>query len=110
MEVFQCTVFRGWCKISVFFKVVFWSKNKGVSKKKLVHFFAGGGVQGLVDCCCMKLLDVLEGCSKNTIKIVFLLSTLLLDAEETEKQEEKQEKAPKKVTPTFWGALKTGRQ
>ena len=28
-------------------------------------FFWGGGVQGLGDCCCMMLLDALEGCSKN---------------------------------------------
>ena len=36
------------------------------------------------------------------------LSTLLLDAEETEKRRKK--KAPKKVTPNVWVALKTGRK
>ena len=25
----------------------------------------GGGVEGLGDCCCMMLLDALEGCSKD---------------------------------------------
>ena len=42
----------------------------------------------------MMSLDALEGCAKNPIKIGFFLSTLLLDAEETE--EEKRKKAPKK--------------
>ena len=38
-------------------------------------------------------LDALEGCAKNPIKIGFLLSTLLLDAEETEKRRKKKQKS-----------------
>ena len=47
----------------------------------------------------MMLLDALEGCAKN-YKHRFFLSTLLLDAEETEKQEEKK---AKKSNTHFWG-------
>ena len=65
------------------FKKLFWSK-KEVSKKKSCELFCCG-IEGLVGCCCMMLLDALEGCSKTPINIGFL-STLLLDAEETEKQ------------------------
>ena len=53
-------------------------------------------------------LDALEGCAKNPINR-FFLSTLLLDAEETEKEENKK-KAKRKVTSIFWGALKTDRK
>ena len=52
-------------------------------------------------------LDALEGCAKNPYKNRFFLSTLLLDAEETEKKKKKRPK--NKVTPIFGGALKTGR-
>ena len=57
----------------------------------------------------MMSLDALEGCAK-TLKNSFFLHTLLLDAEETEKKEEQKKKGPKKITPIFWGALKTGRK
>ena len=57
---FQCTVLRGGARL-VFLQVVFGQK------KENVHFFGGGEVEGLVDCCCMMLLDALEGCSKNPI-------------------------------------------
>ena len=50
------------------FESCFWSK-KGVIQKIYMHFF--GGVQGLATCCCMMLLDALEGCSKKPIKIGF---------------------------------------
>ena len=53
-----------------------------------MFYKVGGGVQGLVDCCCMMLLDALKGWSKTPIKIVFL-NTLLLDAEETENKKKK---------------------
>ena len=49
-------------------------------------------------------------CKKSPIKIGFFGHTLLLDAEETEKRRKKKEKAQKKFTPKFWGALKTGRK
>ena len=69
----------------MFGKVVFFVKE-GVLRKWVVHFFlGGGGVEGLGDCYCMILLDALEGCPKNPIKI-FFLNTLLLDAK-TEKHE-----------------------
>ena len=103
-EFFWCAIFRGRCKISVL-KSCFGQKKGFPKKKKVAHFF--WGVEGLVGCCCVMLLDALEGCSK-TYKKGFL-NTLLLDAEETEKQEAT-EKGPKKVTPIFWGALKTGRK
>ena len=106
LGVFSVHSFQGWCKISVL-KVVFGQK-RGFPKKKVVHLFWGGGFQGLVDCCCMMLLDALEGCSKNPYKNRVFLSTLLLDAEETEKQEET--KNAKQITTIFWGALKTGRK
>ena len=44
----------------MFLKVVFGHKRG--DPQKHVHFL---GVQGLVTCCCMMLLDALEGCSKN---------------------------------------------
>ena len=55
----------------------------------------------------MMSLDALEGCAKKPYKNRFFLSTLLLDAEETEKRKKK---AQKKFTPNFWVALKTGRK
>ena len=58
----------------------------------------------------MMALDALEGCAKKPYKNRFFLSTLLLDAEETEKRRKKNKKKPKKVTPKKWGALKTGRK
>ena len=65
-----------------------------------------GGVQGLGDCCCMMLLDALEGCSK-TYKNSFFLNTLLLVAEETENMKNKKRK---KIHAFLGGALKTGRK
>ena len=56
----------------------------------------------------MMSLDALEGCAKNPVKIGFILSTLLLDAEETETIRKK--RPQKKVTYIFGGALKTGRK
>ena len=57
----------------------------------------------------MMLLDALEGCAKNPYKNSFFLSTLLLDAEETEKKKEKQ-KRPKKSNTHFWGGLENGQE
>ena len=48
----------------MFLKVVFGHK-RGYPQKMCTFW---GGVQGLVACCCMMLLDALEGCSKNPIK------------------------------------------
>ena len=47
----------------MFLKVLFDQKRGFPREKKVVHF-GGGGVKGLVDCCCMMLLDALERCSK----------------------------------------------
>ena len=57
---FLCTVFRGWCKISVFEKI---GQKRGFRKKKCAPFF--WGVLALLPCCCMMSLDALEGCAKN---------------------------------------------
>ena len=89
-------------------KLVFLKKlvKKGVSeKKKCAPFF--WGVLALLPCCCMMSLDALEGCTKNPIKIVFFLSTLLLDAEETEKEEKK---GPQKSNTQFLGGLENGQE
>ena len=102
LGVFWCTVFRGCCKISVLEKKI--GQKRGF-RKKIVHLFLGG-VLALLPCCCMMALDALEGCATKPYKNRFLLSTLLPDAEETEKEKKK----PKKVTPKKWGALKTGRK
>ena len=58
LELFECTIFRGWCKISIWKVVV----KKKVFRKWVVHFF--GGAEGLGDCYCMMLLGALEGSSK----------------------------------------------
>ena len=52
----------------------------------------------------MMSLDALEGCAKKPYKNKLFLSTLLLDAEETEKRRRK--KAKKKVTSIFGGPWK----
>ena len=102
MEIFLCTVFRGWCKISVFEKN--WSK-KGVSEKKWCTFFWGSfGFTSLL------LHDVTRCfrrvCKKNYFYRVFL-HTLLLDAEESEKEEKKGQK--KSNTPKM-GGLENGQE
>ena len=80
-----------------------WSK-KGFPKKKCAPFFWGGfGFTSL-------LLHAGTRCfrrvCKKPYKNRFFLSTLLLDAEETEKEEKKNKKSNTKK----WGALKTGRK
>ena len=87
----------------VFRKVVLGQKNN-LFRNGWCTFL--GGFEGLAACCCMMLLDALEGCSKNPIKICFLI-TLLLDAKETEKQEEKTR--PNKFTPIL-GGLENGQE
>ena len=81
-----------------------WSK-KGFPKKMCTFFLGGFGFTSL-------LLHDGTRCfrrvCKKTYKNRFFLSTLLLDAEETEKR--RQKKKTKKVTPQKWGALKTGRK
>ena len=74
--------------------------KKGFSENGWCTFFGWGGVQGLGDCCCMMLLDALEGCSKNPIKIWFFEHPLA--------RLRKTKKGPK-ITPIF-GGLKTGRK
>ena len=44
---------------------LFLVKERGFPEMGGALFFWGGGVEGLGDCCCMMLLDALEGCSKN---------------------------------------------
>ena len=77
---FLCTVFRGWCKNSVFEKKLV---KKGVSEKKnCAPFFGQFRFSWL-------LLHDVTRCfrrvCKKTYKIGFFWHTLLLDAEETEK-------------------------
>ena len=91
----------------VFLKKKIWSK-KGFPKKKMCTFFWGCfGFTSL-------LLHAGTGCfrrvCKKPYKNRFFLSTLLLDAEETEKKEETKKKTKKKGTPKKWGALKKGRK
>ena len=52
-------------------------------------------------------LDALEGCAKKPYKTSFSLSTLLLDAEETEKRRKKR---PKKGNTHFLGGLENGQE
>ena len=85
------------CKISVLQSCFWWSK-KGGSKKNCALSF--GGVQGLLDCCCMMFARCFRRVFKKPYKNRFFLSTLLKDAEETEKQEEKR---PKKGNTQFGG-------
>ena len=47
----------------MFQKVAFGQKKGFPTKKGCALFWRGG--EGLVGCCCMMLLDALEGCSKN---------------------------------------------
>ena len=54
------------------------------------------------------LLDALEGVCQKPYKNRFFLSTLLLDAEETEKQEEKER--PKISNTHFLGGLENGQE
>ena len=56
----------------------------------------------------MMSLDALEGCAKKTYKNRVFLSTLLLDADETEKRRKK--KAKQKVTPIWGGGLENGQE
>ena len=95
MEIFWCTVFRGWCKISVL-KVGFGQK-RGFRKKMCTFFLGSLGFTSLL------LHDVTRCfrrvCKKPYKKCVFL-STLLLDAEETEKRKKKR---PKKSNTHFGG-------
>ena len=79
-----------------------WSK-KGFPKKNCAPFFLGSfGFTSL-------LLHDGTRCFRRVCKKPYKnrvsWHTLLLDAEETEKK-----KGPKKVTPNFWVALKTGRK
>ena len=55
----------------------------------------------------MMALDALEGCAKNPYKNRVFLSTLLLDAEETEKRRKKNQK--KGNTPKM-GCLENGQE
>ena len=73
--------------------------KQGVFRKWVVHFLRGG-VEGLGDCCCMILLDALEGCSKNH-KNSFFFTTLLLDAENRKTGQKKKKR--KIFTPLFGG-------
>ena len=101
---FLCTVFRGWCKISVFEKKLV---KKGVSEKKnCAPFF--WGVLALLPCCCMMALDALEGCAKKPYKNRFFLAHPLARCRRNRKKKKK--KGKKKVTPNFWVAFKTGRK
>ena len=54
----------------------------------------------------MMALDALEGCAKNPYKNRFFWHTLLLDAEEIEKQK----KGPKKSNTQFLGGLENGQE
>ena len=105
MEIFWCTVFRGWCKISVFEKKS-WSK-KGFPKKKMCTFFLGGfGFTSLLlhaGTRCFRRV-----CKKKPYKNRVFLSTLLLDAEETEKRRKK--KKPKKSNTQKMGGLENGQE
>ena len=90
-------------------KLVFLKKfgQKRDFQKKMCTFFLGGfGFTSL-------LLHAGTRCfrrvCKKTYKNRVFLSTLLLDAEETEKRRRKK-KNKKKVTPKKWGALKMGRK
>ena len=100
---FLCTVFRGWCKISVFEKN--WSK-KGFRKKMCTFFW---GSLGLVHCCCMMSLDALEGCAKKPYKHRFFLAHPVARCRRNRKKKKK--KRPKtKVTPKKRGGLENGQE
>ena len=102
LEIFWCTVFRGWCKISVLEKKLV---KKGVSEKKCAPFF--WGVLALLPCCCMMALDALEGCAKNPIKISFF-EHLLARCRRNRKM--KKNKNPKKSNTPKMGGLENGQE
>ena len=86
----------------VFLKVVL--VKKGVSKKNVQFFFGGGGSLGFTWLLLHDVTRCFRGVCKKPYKNRLFLSTLLLDAEETEKQQE--EKNPKKSNTHFLGGLR----
>ena len=74
--------------------------------------FFFGGVEGLVDCCCMLLLDALEGCSKTPIKIVFFEHPLARCKRnrKTRTPPPPPKKKAKKLYTHFWGTLENGQE
>ena len=102
---FLCTVFRGWCKISVFEKKN-WSK-KGFPKKKMCTFFLGSF--GFTSLLLHDGTRCFRRVCKKPYKNSFFWHALLLDAEETEKRRKNKKKAQKKVTPIFgWPSKRAG--
>ena len=88
-EIFCAQFSGGGAKLVFFEKMV----KKGVSEKKCALFWGGLGFTSLL------LHDVtrcFRRACKKSYKIRIFLSNLLLDAEETEKQEEKKRKAQKR--------------
>ena len=104
-EIFLCTVFRGWCKISVFEKKLV--KN-GVSEKKLCTFFLRSF--GFTSLLLHDGTRCFRRVCKKPYKNRFFWHTLLLDAEETEKKKKQKKKAPKKNNTQFLGGLENGHE
>ena len=99
----MCTVFRGWCKISVFEKI---GQKRGFRKKKCAPFF--WGVLALLPCCCMMALDALEGCAKKPYKNRFFLAHPLARCRRNRKKKKK--KGQKKSNTQFLGGLENGQE
>ena len=101
LEIFWCRIFRGWCKISVLEKN--WSK-KGFPTKKMCTFFLGSF--GFTSLLLHDGTRCFRRVCKKPYKNSFFLSTLLLDAEETEKRRKKN----KESNTQKMGGLENGQE